>query len=408
MRENYRLSAYCREMNKAVTDANVQLAMGRAVTAYKNSITNVFTQQPQTKELAREVRSIKEKSILQMEELYLKAKQNIEANQGHVYLARSREDVQKKISAIVGRDKVVVKTKSILGEEVGIREHLLQTGNEVWESDLGELIFQLQAPKTKQLAPAMDITREQVAGLFTEFFGQKIPPDISEQTEVVRNFLRDKFFQADVGISSANAVSADTGALIIVECEGNVRLATGVPPVHIAVVGLEKLVDKFSDALKIAEVTWRYAGFVMPSYVNIISSPSKTADIEKVLVHGVHGPKELHVIFVDNGRTAMAEQEEFREALYCLRCDACTLECPVFRVTGSRFGRRYLGGIGAVWTAFVDGGLEAALPIFYTCLRCGRCVERCPLAINVPQMIIRLRNKAVAAAKMPEETRGKN
>lgn len=389
------LTKYQQEIAKAASDPNVQLAMGRAVNSYGKAMAHVLKNHPSTSGLAKQVREIKERAIPQMETLYTQAKTKIEEQNGQAYLARTKEDLWSILGNIVGSQKVIVKTKSILGEEVGIRDYLINAGNEVWETDLGELIFQLQSKHTHQLSPSMDITREQVSVLFKEFFGKPVPEDIQAQTALVREFLRDKFYKADVGISSANAVAADTGSLIIIECEGNVRLATGFPPIHVAIVGLEKLVPSFDEAMKVAEATWRHAGFSMPAYLNVISSPSKTADIEKVLVHGVHGPSELHVIFVDNGRLEMAGSTHFREALYCLRCDGCLLECPVFRAVGSRFGRRYLGGIGTIWTAFTDGGLETAIPMSYTCLRCGRCMERCPVTINIPSMIAELRKKFV-------------
>jgi iron-sulfur cluster protein len=390
---------YQKEIAKAVDDPNVNLAMGRAVKSYSKAMANVLHHHPSSEALAKRVREIKERSIPQMEALYAQAKIKIEEQKGKAYLARTKEDLWKLLGDIIGTQKVIVKTKSVLGEEVGIRDYLISTGNEVWETDLGELIFQLQSKHTGQLSPSMDITREQVAVLFEEFFGKPVPADIPAQTALVREFLRDKFYNADVGISSANVVAADTGSLIIIECEGNVRLATGFPPIHIAIVGLEKLVPSFDEAMKVAEATWRHAGFTMPSYLNVISCPSKTADIEKVLVHGVHGPSELHVIFVDNGRLELAGSSQFRDALFCLRCDGCLLECPVFRAVGSRFGRKYLGGIGTLWTAYTDGGMETAMPMLYTCLRCGRCMERCPVSINVPLMIGELRKEFMNSNK---------
>jgi L-lactate utilization protein LutB len=206
-----------------------------------------------------------------------------------------------------------------------------------------------------------------------------------------REYLRDKFFRADIGISGANVVAAETGTLFIIENEGNIRLATSAPPVHIALVGMEKLVPTIADAHKVTEVTWRYANYTVPSYVSMISGPSKTGDIEKVTTYGAHGPKEFHVIFLDGGRTRLATHPKLRQALYCLRCGGCLYECPVFAVTAGHFGDKYFAGIGAVWAAIVNEDLEKAASIAYTCLTCGRCRERCPVKIDVPEMIIELR-----------------
>ncbi|MFH1652163.1 MAG: LUD domain-containing protein, partial [Chloroflexota bacterium] len=208
-----------------------------------------------------------------------------------------------------------------------------------------------------------------------------------------RTFLRDKFFRADVGLSGANVVAADTGTLFMIENEGNIRLATGAPPVHIALVGLEKLVPTLSDAFKVAEVTWRYANYGVPSYVSMVSGPSKTGDIEKVTTYGAHGPREFHVVFLDGGRTELAQNPVLRQALYCLRCGGCLYECPVFAVTAGHFGDKYFTGIGAVWAGMVDHDPEKAAALAYTCLTCGRCKERCPVEIDVPQMILALRRR---------------
>ena len=186
-------------------------------------------------------------------------------------------------------------------------------------------------------------------------------------------------------------MAAETGTLVVIENEGNVRLCTSAPPVHIALVGMEKLVPTLADANKVAEVTWRYAGYDIPSYVSLISGPSKTGDIEKVTTYGAHGPKELHVVFLDGGRTRLAQNPKLRQALYCLRCGGCLYECPVFAVTAGHFSDKYFAGIGAVWAAIVNEAPEKASSIAYTCLTCGRCRERCPVNIDVPEMIIELR-----------------
>ena len=201
-----------------------------------------------------------------------------------------------------------------------------------------------------------------------------------------------------MGISGGNVFAADTGALFLLENEGNIRLATGLPPVHIALVGVEKLVPTLHDAWKVLEVTWRYANYTVPSYMSMVCGPSKTGDIEKVTTYGAHGPSKFYVVFYDGGRIELSKDPIFREALYCLRCGGCMYECPVFAFTAGYFGDKYFAGIGAIWTAFITGNLERAMPLAYTCLGCGRCRERCPLKIDVPNMIINLR-KIMAEGK---------
>jgi len=210
---------------------------------------------------------------------------------------------------------------------------------------------------------------------------------------IVKELLRRKYVEADVGISGANVIAADTGAVVIIENEGNARLATGLPPVHIVVAGIEKIVPTFQDAMKVAEVIWRYANYKMPSYVNIIAGPSKTGDIEKTITFGAHGPREFHLVLVDNGRSKAAKDPVLKEALYCLRCGACMYACPTWRVYGGFWGGDvYVGGIGVIWTA-ITRGIEEAYPHSLLCVYAGNCVEQCPLHINTPEMIREIRKR---------------
>ncbi|PRR71092.1 LUD domain-containing protein [Neomoorella humiferrea] len=387
---------YTEELNKAANDPHIQLALSRGVKSYRENTAAALKRFPHTVKLAEEVRALKEAAIERMDDLVAQARESIEANHGKTYLARTGEEALKIAADIIGTGKIVVKGKSIVGEELEVRDYLIEKGNEVWETDLGEFLLQLQNGRPMHIvSPSIHVPREKVAEVFTKFFGREIPPDIAAEVGAVREFMREKYFSAHFGISGANVVAADCGAMVIIENEGNARLCTAVPPVHIVMVGIEKIVPTFQDAMKVAEVTWRYANYTVPGYINIISGPSKTGDIEKVTTYGAHGPRELHVIFVDNGRSAMAADPLFKQGLYCLRCGGCMYECPVFQLTAGYFGYRYLGGIGAIWTAFVAGGLENAAPLIFTCLRCGRCVERCPVSIDVPSMIAELRRRIV-------------
>jgi L-lactate dehydrogenase complex protein LldG len=251
------------------------------------------------------------------------------------------------------------------GEEIELREHLEHKGNEVYETDLGEFIIQkLHSRPMHILSPAIHVPKEDVAKLFSEITGEKLPgDDIARLVATARNLLREKYIAADIGMSGANVVAADTGTMFIIENEGNIRLATGLPPVHIAIIGMEKLVPTLHDAYKVAEVTWRYANYTVPGYVSMISSPSKTGDIEKVTTFGAHGPKELHVIFLDGGRTKLAKDPILSQAMYCLRCGGCLYEC-VFASPGILVIS--ISPLRAVWAATIsnpEGGAVA-----YTCL----------------------------------------
>jgi len=378
---------------KAAKDEKIRVALSRAVKSYRANVMSAIAQFPHTLELAEEVKIIKKDAISRMQQLTEIACNSIEANKGKAYIAKTGEDANKIIASIVGTKKLVVKAKSMTGEEIGLREYLEKQGNDVYETDLGEFIIQkLESKPMHILAPAVHVPKEDVAKLLSKLTGKKIPPDnIENMVAAARELLREKFFKADVGISGANVIAADTGTLFLIENEGNIRLATSAPPIHIALIGMEKVVSNLGEAFKVAEVTWRYANYTVPTYVSMISGPSKTGDIEKVITYGAHGPKEFHVIFLDGGRIELAKHPILCQALYCLRCGGCLYECPVFGVTAGHFGDKYFAGIGAVWAAMLSGNQGKGAALAYTCLTCGRCKVRCPMNIDTPEMVVELR-----------------
>ncbi len=396
-----------RIVKQGAENETIRIALGRAIAAFRKNRQAALNKYPHTVMLAEEVRRIKEYSIEHMDELVDKACETIEENHGHCYKAKDKEEALAIFDRIIGTGKTVVQSKSLTAEEISLRHHLEEKGNEVFETDLGEFITQLLGNRPMHiLAPAINVPREEVAALLEKYTGEKIDPtDIKAMVNTVRKILRDKFFKADFGINGANVISADTGSMFIIENEGNARLVTGAPPVEIALIGMEKVVPTLQDAFKTVEVTWRYANYKMPAYLNIISGPSKTGDIEKVITYGAHGPKELHVIFLDNGRRRMAKDKVYREALYCLRCGACLYECPVYEITAGYYGKKYLGGIGTIWDAFTTVGFEESAPMAYTCLRCGRCKKTCPLRIDTPKMVAKLRNDLKKMGYVPAPIR---
>jgi len=393
---------YKKEIMDAAHNDRIRLALSRAIASYRANTNSALEKFPHTIKMAEEVREIKAKAIGEMEKLAQVACEAIEFNKGKAYIAKTAEEALKIIEELVRTDKLIVKAKSMTGEEVGLREHLEELGNDVYETDLGEFIIQkLNSRPMHILSPAIHVPKEDVAELFSKITGEKLPPDdIPKLVATARKLLREKYFEADIGLSSANVVAADTGTLFLIENEGNIRLATGAPPVHISLIGMEKLVPSLGDAYKVAEVTWRYANYTVPSYVSLVSGPSKTGDIEKVTTYGAHGPKEFHVIFMDDGRTELAKNPILRQALYCLRCGGCLYECPVFAVTAGHFGDKYFAGIGGVWAATISQNVEKSAAIAYTCLTCGRCKVRCPVKIDTPAMCVELR-KLIANGNQP-------
>ncbi len=402
------LSVLSREINRALEDGGVAEAVGRYLANYTASIEEIERLFPETRRLAEEVAQVRDEVVANLEYYVDKAMRAVEANGGKAYLARDAAEARRILGDIVGSGKIVVLGKSLTGEEVGVYEHLTRLGNEVWETDLGELLVRLAGQRPMHMiAPALNMTRERAISILNEKLGLGIPQGagVGEVVSAVRRFLRGKFERAEVGITGANMVASDTGSLILIENEGNIRLASSMPPVHVAVVGVEKVYPTLLDALKAAIVTIRYGGYKIARYVSVVSGPSATGDIEKIVVKGAHGPRELHVLFVDNGRLRAARDPVMREALKCLRCGACQLACPVYElVAGFWGGRVYAGGIGVAWT-YITEGIRAAGPLSTACTLMGRCREACPVGIDIPRLVREARSR-YASSLLQREPRG--
>lgn len=383
---------YKKSIYRAAKDEFIRTALRRAVKSFREARDRALKAFPEVQEKRKLLREKKEYAITHLDELVEKTIDSIERMKGKAYFAKTPDDALEIMGKIVGSDKLIVKAKSITSEELGLNEYLEETGNTVYETDLGEFIVQAMHGRPMHiLAPAVNIPREKVAEVLSKLAGRELPADPAQLAHFAREFLREKFFNADIGISGANALIAETGSIFLLENEGNIRLATGAPPVHIALVGIEKILPTMADGALLVDVVSRYAGYLAMTYVNIISGPSKTGDIEKVVVYGAHGPRELHVILLDAGRSEVAKDPAFREALYCVRCGACMYECPVYPITTGYWGYRYMGGIGVPWTALISGGLDKAAPMAFTCALCGRCTEHCPVEIDGPKIIQRIR-----------------
>jgi len=388
---------------RAVDDEMLRSALRKAVKSFRENRDKALERFPHVEEQRKILMEKKEEVLTHLDEMIEKFSAAARTMGVTVHLAETVQQGQKILGEIVGSKKLIVKGKSITSEELDLNGFLEETGNEIHETDLGEFIVQLLHGKPMHLlAPAVNVPKERVAQLFSELAGRELPPDPAELTRFARDFLREKFFRADIGMSGANAITADTGSIFLIENEGNIRFATNAPPVHIAVVGLEKILPTLADGTLLVEVASRYAGYYAPSYVSIISGPSKTGDIEKVTIWGVHGPREVHVILLDNGRREVARDPLLRQMLYCIRCGACMYECAVYPIVSGYWGHTYMGGIGIRWTALVAGGWEAAAPMAYACTLCGRCREFCPMEIGTPEIVEKLREEMAERGYLPD------
>jgi len=322
-----------------------------------------------------------------------------EAVGAKVYRAVDAEEARRVVAAIcrTKKAKLVVKSKSMVTEEIHLNEHLAAQGVTAIETDLGEWIIQLAGERPSHIiAPAIHKTREEIAQLFSRVVGHPVPDDTASLVAVAREKLRDSFLKADIGITGGNILIAETGTLVLVTNEGNADLATSVPPVHIAIVGIEKLVPSLDDAVAVLKLLARSAtGQKITSYTQFITGPSRSADIELKTQIGVHGPKELHFVLVDNGRTTMRDDPAFREALSCIKCGACSNVCPTYQVVGGHvFGHVYTGPIGLVVSPF-HHGLDSVAYEQQMCVGCNACDTVCPVSIPIASLITDVRAMAV-------------
>jgi len=385
-----------KRIKDAISDPNLQTALERATSAYWKNRVEVL-EGLDYDALRSDLRARKESALDQLPALFQRFKDEAERIGSNVYEVGSGDEACRLISDLAHAHgfKKIVKAKSMVSEEIELNRHLLAEGFEVTETDLGEWILQLCGERPSNLTmPAMHKTREQVAEILSKGTGEDVAADIPALVNLARRHIRQAFIDADLGISGANIAIADTGTLVIVSNEGNARLVTSLPSMHIAIVTYEKLLPSLDDAGSVLKLLSKCGtGQKMTSYVSFITGPSRTSDIEKTLTLGCYGPSEVHIIFIDNGRMQLLRDSEFREALCCIKCGACLSMCPVYRTVGGHvFGNRYFGGIGAVLESFISG-TDSVADIADICTACGRCTTYCPAKIDIPRLVLALRRR---------------
>jgi len=395
------LERYAEAVLRALRDPDLQEALHTYVPESEERVRRFLESRPDIAQLAREVRAIKEYSIAHLDELIDQTMSSLKAVGATPHYASDAAEAREIVGKLVGTGKVVVMSKSMTAEEVGLREFLQARGNEVWETDLGQLLVQLEEGKPMHsVAPAIHMTVRRVAELLRSRLGLDVSEADTPQQMVakVRQFLRSKFVSADVGISGANAIAAREGAVLLVENEGNIRMVTNLPRVHIALAGVEKVVPTVLDAFKVVLVQAAFAGLYPPTYVSLIAGPSSTGDIGHRRVYGAHGPVEVHVVLVDNGRRRAAGDVLLREQLRCVRCGYCQFVCPVWGQAANNWGGSAYGGpMGVAWTAVTEG-VERGAALAMLCLGCGRCDLACPVEIPLSKVIWGLKGRYVTEA----------
>ena len=350
----------------------------------------VFPDDQEFHQLSEIGRSTRANGLQKLPELLQQLESNCSKNGIHVYWAETVDQANQLVLEIAQRHnaKSVVKGKSMVSEEMELNSFLEKHGIEALEADLGEYIIQSDHELPSHIImPAIHKNKEQIAQLFN----QKVEPSVlaesaEEMTAIARKVLRRKFYHADMGVSGVNFAVAETGTICLVENEGNGRFCTTLPPVHVALMGIEKVVEHLEDVPPLLSLLTRSAtGQAITTYFNMITSPRREGEKD--------GPKNVYLILLDNGRTQMYSDQLLRETLMCIRCGACMNHCPVYtRIGGHAYGTTYPGPIGKILTPQMKGLHKAGYLADASSL-CGACVEVCPVKIPITEILLRLRHK---------------
>ena len=345
--------------------------------------------------------AIRRYSLAHLPRLLEQLEANLTANGVQVHWAQTPAEANAIALQIAQRvqAKRIIKGKSMVSEEIDFNHAMAAAGIEAFESDMGEYIVQLagEAP-SHIIMPAIHKTKQQVGQLFADQVpGVAYTEDVDALIQIGRRVLRRKFADADIGLSGVNFAVAETGTLCLVENEGNGRMCTTVPRVHIAITGIEKVLEKLEHLPPLVSLLTRSAtGQPITTYVNLISGPRKPGEKD--------GPQEVHLILLDNGRTHAYADEQLRATLQCIRCGACMNHCPVYaRIGGHAYGTTYPGPIGAIISPHMLG-LDQTYPLAFASTLCGACSEVCPVKIPITDILVRLRNEAQARPDSEDAT----
>lgn len=356
---------------------------------------------PDFQELRTQANLLKQHTMENLDHYLEEFEKNVTAHGGKVIWARDGSEVVDFLLRLAKEKdaRLIVKSKSMTTEEIELNSRLESQGLEPVETDLGEYIVQLAHERPYHIvAPALHKTRYDVADLFTERLGVARETEIEKQTKIARAVLREKFLAADIGISGANFLVADSGAVVLVTNEGNARMTTTLPRIHVAIGGIEKIIPRAQDLSVFLKLLGRSAtGQPLTVYTSFLSGPRRENESD--------GPEEFYVVLLDNGRTRLLADGDKRESLYCIRCGACLNHCPVYRkVGGHNYPWVYSGPIGKIITPQYLGVTHDPWLPFASSL-CGACAEVCPVKIRIPRLLLELRSEVVKAKMRDSQSR---
>ncbi len=349
----------------------------------------------------RKAHTIKWKVIENLDKLLPEFESNFQRKGGKIIWANDAAEANKEILQIIKKAgaKTVIKSKSMATEEIHLNEFLEENQIETVESDLGEYIVQLLGQKPYHIVtPAMHLSKEDIAKLFNERFGTPIDATPEQLTQKARELLREKYTSADVGITGGNFLIADSGSIALTENEGNARLTTTFPKIHIAIVGIEKVIPSINDL----DLFWPIlsthgTGQNLTVYNTILGGPRQSNESD--------GPEEMYVILLDNGRTNLLAEKDQRQGLYCIRCGACLNACPIYKnIGGHTYETTYSGPIGSIITPHMDG-MKEFKHLSYASSLCGKCSEVCPVKIDIHKMLLLNRRDSVVQGLSPRVER---
>ena len=384
-----------REVSRALNDAQLRKNFKFAMENFIQKRKQIFSDDAETEQLRELGNSIKKRALSRLPELLEQLESKCTKNGIQVHWAETTSEANHQVLDIMQAHNAtrLVKGKSMVSEEMHLNKFLQKNGVEALETDLGEFIIQLNNETPSHIiVPAIHKNKDQISRIFHE----KIPDtpyteDVEELNAIARKTLRKKFYEAQVGLSGVNLAVAETGTLVLIENEGNGRMCTTVPPVHIAVMGLEKVIEKLEEVPPLLRLlTGSATGQLISTYVNMITSPRKAGEKD--------GPREVHLIILDNGRSNILADPQLRQTLHCIRCGTCLNHCPVYtRVGGHAYGFVYPGPIGKILNPQVHG-LQKAGQLTTASSLCNACEEVCPVKIPIPDLLRRLRNESYSAA----------
>jgi L-lactate dehydrogenase complex protein LldF len=389
------LTGFSARASAALADQQLRGNFRRAMDGLMTKRAAVFADPAEWRALRTLGTSIKARSLARLPELLVSLEERCRANGIAVHWAETAADANELVLGLLRAHGAtrLVKGKSMVSEEMHLNEFLEEHGVESLESDLGEYVIQLDHETPSHIImPAIHKNRRQIARLFGERIrNAEYTEDVDQLTAIARRVLRRKFEDAEAGVSGVNFAVAETGTLVLVENEGNGRMSTHVPPLHIAVMGIEKVVERLEDVPPLLSLLTRSAtGQVVTTYVNMISGP-RAAD-EK------DGPREVHLVILDNGRSRIFQDPQLAATLRCIRCGACMNHCPVYtRVGGHAYEAVTPGPIGKILNPQMEG-VKTRHELPHASSLCGACVEVCPVEIPITELLVRLRGEAAHAS----------